>query len=323
MKRFLGVAVRCLVSGLLIFILAVPASRFISPRLPLVDITALPATLAAADPAALAGAVLLALASVLFIAGRWWLLVGSRSVPYHFLLRLTFIGIFFNNFLPTGAGGDLVKGYYLLHGRSGKLDLGLSIVMDRLVGVFSIMTLGYLAVIVNFDRLPGAAAWTVTAIFLALLFFLLLLAWRGLAVRLARRLGLEGWGRFGALLKRVYQGGRAYLEEPARLLGSLACSFGSQGLQLAAFYLVARALGTPVTFVSLCAYVPLVWSFALVPSLGGLGARETAYTLFFQGQMGRENALALGLIILGLTLTQSLVGGLLYFLGGGRWKTAS
>ncbi len=48
---------------------------------------------------------------------------------------LTFIGMFFNNFLPTSIGGDLVKAYYATKRSEKKLESFSAVFLDRLFGL--------------------------------------------------------------------------------------------------------------------------------------------------------------------------------------------
>jgi uncharacterized protein (TIRG00374 family) len=68
-------------------------------------------------------------------AYRWSIVLKKDVVlPYPKLLSIYFIGMFFNNFLPTVVGGDVIKGYYLYR-VIGKGDVSAaSILMDRYSG---------------------------------------------------------------------------------------------------------------------------------------------------------------------------------------------
>jgi len=319
MKRSVFTVARVIVSSLIIFLMVAPAAKIISPIFPLVDISGFPGIIRNAGKGFLLLATVFSLISTVMLVWRWKIVTLNHKLPFFFLLRLTFIGMFFNNFLPTGAGGDVVKGYYLLKGREKKLDLGISIFIDRLVGTLSIMTMGFVAILF-FPHLPRIAVYLINVIYISLLFFLLLSAWPGLGRILGKILFFHVWGKPAESIRRFYYGLHNYLQNPVPLLQALLVSFGCQLLIISANYLIAVSLKAPVPLSSFFVSIPLIWSFAAVPSLGGLGVRETGYLFFFQGQMGRENAFALSLIIFGFSLLNSTIGGLIYFLGGGKWQ---
>ncbi|MFH2068075.1 MAG: lysylphosphatidylglycerol synthase transmembrane domain-containing protein [Candidatus Omnitrophota bacterium] len=319
MRQHLLTTIRVAVSSLLIFLMVAPAAKIISPVFPLVDISGFSEIIRNTDKGFLLLAAVFSLISAVMLAWRWKIVILNNRLSFPFLLRLTFIGMFFNNFLPTGAGGDIVKGYYLLKGREKKLDLGISIFIDRLIGTLSIMTMGFVASLF-FPNLPRVTVYLIVIIYISILFFLLLSAWPELGRILGKVLFFHTWGKPAESIRRFYYGLHNYLQNPRPLLQALLVSFGCQLLIIDVNYLVALGLKAPVPLGSFFVSIPLIWSFAAVPSLGGLGVRETGYLLFFQGRMGRENAFALALIILGFSLLNSLIGGLIYFLGGGQWQ---
>ncbi|MCX5641839.1 MAG: lysylphosphatidylglycerol synthase transmembrane domain-containing protein [Candidatus Omnitrophica bacterium] len=319
MKRSIFAIVRVAVSSLLIFLMVAPAAKIISPIFPLVDISGFPEIIRNAGKGFLLLAIILSLVSAVMLAWRWKIVTLNHNLAFPFLLRLTFIGMFFNNFLPTGAGGDVVKGYYLLKGQERKLDLGISILMDRLVGILSILTMGFIALLFS-PHLPKTAVCLLAVIYISALFFLLISAWPGLGRILGKIFFFSAWGKPAKSVRHFYYGVHTYLQNPAPLLQALCVSFGGQLLIIGSNYLITLSLRAPVSLSSFFTSIPLIWAFAAIPSLGGLGVRETGYLFFFQGQMGRENAFALALIILSFSLLNSIIGGLIYFLGGGKWQ---
>jgi glycosyltransferase 2 family protein len=319
MKRSVFAVVRVVVSSLLIFLMVAPAAKIISPVFPLVNLSGFREIIRNTGKGFLFLAAIFSLISVAVLTWRWKIITLNNKLSFPFLLRLTFIGMFFNNFLPTGTGGDVVKGYYLLKGREKKLNLGISILMDRLVGTLSILTMGFIALLFS-PHLPKIDVYLIAVIYISALFFLLISAWPGLGRILGKILFFSAWGKPVESIRRFYYAVHNYLKNPLPLLQALCVSFGGQLLIIGANYLITFSLKTPVPLSSIFVSIPLIWSFATVPSLGGLGVRETGYLFFFQGQMGRENAFALSLIIFGFSLLNSTVGGVIYFLGGGKWQ---
>ena len=95
------------------------------------------ATLVAINPAWYAIALALFLLNVVLRAYRWHILLRSLddrpSLPY--LIYLYFVGYFFNNFIPTGFGGDVAKVLSLRQNYGRGTDALSSVVMDRLTGL--------------------------------------------------------------------------------------------------------------------------------------------------------------------------------------------
>ena len=73
------------------------------------------------------------------VALRWWLLLRSQAIFIKFsaAVRLHFLGLFYNNFLPSSVGGDLVRAWYVTHHTDKGFEAALSVFVDRVIGLVS------------------------------------------------------------------------------------------------------------------------------------------------------------------------------------------
>jgi len=115
------------------------------------DWNAFAATLKTVDRKLVAGAFLLMLVCVPFSAYKWQqiLKIHNQKFSLNLLTRWYFIAMFFNNFLPTGIGGD---GYRIWKAIDKKCPKGLSILAvlsERLSGIIILLGLGYFASIIS------------------------------------------------------------------------------------------------------------------------------------------------------------------------------
>ncbi|MBN1230695.1 MAG: flippase-like domain-containing protein [Anaerolineales bacterium] len=78
-----------------------------------------------------------------FYVARWHFLVTSAGMSFSFWtsLRLTFAGLFSNNFLPTTIGGDVVRFAGALQRKEDPIVSGATLVMDRLSGMITMALL--------------------------------------------------------------------------------------------------------------------------------------------------------------------------------------
>lgn len=188
-------------------------------------------------------------------------------------LRLYYVGMFYNLFLPGGIGGDAFKAYWL-HRREGAPVGGLvaGLLLDRGAGLAALLLVaGALGAIVLERAWPLAAMAGVAA------------GYAGV-VRLAFR-------RFTAIRWRV-----------------LTLSVGIQLLQGGTALVLAQALGGPGTVLVLLFYLSSV--AALLPiTIGGIGARELVF-LYGAEWTGHppEAGVALGLLFFALTAVSALAG---------------
>ena len=70
-------------------------------------------------------------------AYRWQVLLRAQDMytPYCRLVQLYYIGSFFNTFLPSGFGGDVVKTYELSRQTSSGASSVSTVLVDRLMGL--------------------------------------------------------------------------------------------------------------------------------------------------------------------------------------------
>ncbi|NBD35662.1 MAG: flippase-like domain-containing protein, partial [Chloroflexi bacterium] len=95
---------------------------------------------------------------------RWRALLHGLGLrpPFWQLLRLYLVGGFFNAFLPSGFGGDVVRVLELAQGEPTPAAVG-TVLVDRLAGILSLMVLG-LAALPFAPPLPAWLVWTFVAL---------------------------------------------------------------------------------------------------------------------------------------------------------------
>ncbi len=89
-------------------------------------------------------------------AVRWQILLRVQQIRLSFprLTGLFLTGMFYNQFLPGGTGGDIIKSYLLLKETPGhKAGALLAVVFDRLIGLVALVTITVTLVTLRFDLL--------------------------------------------------------------------------------------------------------------------------------------------------------------------------
>ena len=253
---------------------------------------------------------------------RWQVLLLSQGirVPTGRLLVLYLEGMFFNLFLPTLIGGDVVRGYriYALTNRS-EAALA-SVLVDRLAGFAGLLCIALLALGVGYPALRdpqiplliGGAALAFGGLIAAL-------GSDGLKDLFFRALTRYGLGRFTTAFRPLYEALHRYRGHGKALLAAFAISLVLQAAGILVFYLVARGLNVPVALRYCFLLLPLVIILAMLPvSIAGLGVREGGAVYLF-GKVGVDAASALGISLgwFAVTALTSSLGGLAFALGGG------
>lgn len=257
----------------------------------------------------------LSFAGILVRAVRWRALLVALGVhvPLGRLVYLYFAGAFFNTFLPTGFGGDVVRVLELSHGAQTTAVLG-TVVLDRLSGLLVLFGIALVALPFSFDLIPLKLWLTVGGLAAAGLVaggLILQGRWlRRLGRWLPGPLSLTGEGT----LARAYN---AVTACGWRAVGTaLFISFIFNTLLVLMNYLIARAVGVSLSLTYFLIFVPVLSVTLMLPiSVGGLGVREgVAAVLFTQVGVDEALAVAFSLAVYAITRITGLFGGLLFAL---------
>jgi uncharacterized membrane protein YbhN (UPF0104 family) len=271
-----------------------------------------------AAPPLLAAAFVVLLATSTVVALRWHLILSAEapSPGAVALLKIVLVGMFFNQVLPTGVGGDAVRVWRCC--RRG-IALGVavrSILLDRACG-YLVLILVYAANLPSLLRIlsdPRQKVAIVAVLAAGLLGFVALLLLDCLPQFLLR-LGLI------APLAALSRETRRLFMEPARSVAVLALSAVTMGFTILGFKLVADGVGSHLPLGNWIMIVPPVILIQLLPiSLAGWGVREAVLVVALASfGVPAEAALATS-VLLGLCLVASgLPGGLIWL---GNWDIA-
>jgi hypothetical protein len=215
---------------------------------------------------------------------RWQVLLDVQGIRLTFLesLRLTYIGWFFNNWLPGGTGGDFVKAYYIARQTRHKTEAVTVVFLDRLIGLVAVCMLGAAAVAVSWDDERVRIAQAIIGAFLvgvtgaAVFFYSRRLRALVRADRWLPRLPL--W----PVLQRVEQALLVYRQHKGRVALSLVYSWGTQAVGLLSMWWIATGLGSLAAWYHYFVNMPVVWiGWSLVPVPGGFGVAETLVQKLF------------------------------------------
>jgi uncharacterized protein (TIRG00374 family) len=257
------------------------------------------------------GAVLMAI-SLIVRAFRWHLVlhgVGS-SIRLSRLVELYLVGIFFNAFLPSGLGGDIVRAAEAAQDVEPSVAAS-TVLVDRLTGLLALFAMALVALPFRPAGFPIELAWTIGGICaLGLVTGFVLIDGRLLEVaiqRLPRSLRSSGNGfleKFAGAIDRC--GWRS-------LGGALVVSILFNLVQVGWWATTGLALGLSVPFSYYLLIVPIMALALLVPSIGGLGVRESLAPALLGGAgIIAEQAVALTLLVFALERVASLLGAPIY-----------
>ena len=254
---------------------------------------------------------------------RWQALLDALGIRVVFkeLLGLNFIGFLFNNILPSGIGGDVVKMYELSRDSHRGAESVNSVFVDRVIGLVAAQAMAVVAAIIGYRLLsPGVLAITIALFLFSLAVVWLLIQeslWEWL---LARLTFLKTWkgGKWEVKIRQLYLAFRAY--DRRTIVKAFVISLLFNATLVMSNYYVALAFGVNISMWYFWVYVPITSVITMIPiSLNGLGLREMGYVaLFTQAGVPRQVAFSMSLTIYSFTVISGLIGGVIYVVRGAR-----
>jgi uncharacterized protein (TIRG00374 family) len=261
-------------------------------------------------------------------AWRWDMLLAAQDVrvPFPRLIESFLVATFFNNFLPSNVGGDVIR-IADTAGPAGSRTLATTVVLlDRamgLLGLVLIAAVGASVAAATAHDVPGpvgastlwigliAATVVATPVFLAPEVL-------HIVIGPIRRLHPE-W--IDERMERLTGALERFRERPIAMVGCFAGAVLVQGALVIFYYTLARSLDIPIGLMPLALLVPISFVVQMLPvSINGFGVREAIFGLYF-ARLGLplSSAILLSLVGAAAIMLVSVAGALAYI---GRLRRA-
>jgi uncharacterized protein (TIRG00374 family) len=254
---------------------------------------------------------------LLISAYRWQILARAQGdrVPLMFLAKSYLVGTFFNNFLPTRFGGDIVRIWDGSRYSKSLVKSSAIIVVERMTGIIVLFVFALVASLFRLDmarKIPviwgalllGLAGLTVLALFFFPFFG------RGLEK-------VPAEGLFGTIAQKfiVFRTTvLGYKDKRAELARATLWAFLLQLNVILYYFLIGKALRLDIAILDYFIFIPIVLLIQIIPvTINGLGLREGAYIEIFKFYgIAPETALSFSIIEIAFGLGVGLVGGIIY-----------
>lgn len=265
---------------------------------------------------------LIAAGALLFgsnLLGAWqWsrlLKVVDTHIPFWKVCSYYHVGLFFNNFLPAGIGGDIARIADASRHGPTKTAAFSAVLMDRLIGMLAIASLALVMTLPVIDRFHLTLVYVAVVGFFALSVTLVWVVFHpALLPALERLLARVGLGSLGPHLEDLAARLAGFRARRGLFFGLFAVAALTQISRIGVHALVARGLGLQIPLVYFFLFVPLLAVIVSMPiSFNGIGVREGAGMVLF-GLVGVERAAAFSLQFLTylVMVAVSLLGGLAF-----------
>src|SRR5437867_1452122 len=251
---------------------------------------------------------------------RWHLLLDAQQVPVgrRSLLGSFMVATFFNNFLPSNIGGDVIRISDTAGPAQSTTRAAAVVLTDRALGLMALVFVAALgasaAGAVHPAALPIWPVWLWVG-------FLAFAAASAPAVfapdgfgRLLRPLTVFHPEWVGNRIEKVTDVLSRFRAQPGALAGCFAWAIFVQLTMVVFYFAVAYALHLNLSISDLAVIVPLSFVVQMLPiSVNGFGVREATFTFYFT-RIGQpiESALLVSLVPQALIMLFSLTGAAVY-----------
>ena len=262
-------------------------------------------------------------------AWRWQLLLDVQRIPVRFghLTNSFLVATFFNNFLPSNIGGDVVRVADTAPYAGSKTLATTIVLIDRVIGLIALLAVAAgasaLAALAGVPLTGVGYIWISLVVVLSALMFVLCYPER-FARFMHRVAGGHGEGIQARLLNLLGAIAR-FAEQPRPLGVAFAGALAVQFLLVLFYVCAARSLAVPLPLLAASVVVPVSLAVQMIPvSINGFGVREAVFAFFFASLgLNVGSALTLSLGSAALIMLFSLIGGGVFLLRRGRFSPPS
>jgi len=263
MKKYLSLSLKILISSILLLYL------FLS-----YDLSNLLKLISSSNPTYLIFAIFFILINYLFSSVRWYYLLLYDKPSLLFMIKLYFVGTFFNNFLPTSIGGDAYKIYKLGEKISSKTNAFTATFLERFIGMFALIVISLYGFLTFSD--VGVLSFLFIFILGLLSFIIFMIFYPKFKFKPIKLL------RFFDILDKIHASFLRYRHHKRLIFISLLASFIVQVSSVLTQFFVFKSLGIDIPLNFAFFAFPLIFlSGYAIPSINSLGSQEILYTTFF------------------------------------------
>ncbi|MCK5566983.1 MAG: flippase-like domain-containing protein, partial [Actinomycetia bacterium] len=256
--------------------------------------------------------------AISFIVFRWGTLLKAHNIfiSNRFLWQSALIGFFYNNLLPSSAGGDFYRVYDIKQNKSVPVNEGIaSVVMERVIGTLSsiiLLIVAYFIGLFNYFTRNAALGLIVSGLVI-ILFFIALFFPRLFKLNLLLN-KFRIFSKIRPRLKEFHVILIGYRHKIKYLVISFLFTMLIQVFFFISYNSISLALGLELRFYVFIFIIPFVSLVSSVPvTIGGIGIRENALVFAVTSfGIAQGQATLFSLILLAIILIIGMIGGIIY-----------
>ncbi|HEY5474688.1 MAG TPA: lysylphosphatidylglycerol synthase transmembrane domain-containing protein [Candidatus Limnocylindrales bacterium] len=258
------------------------------------------------------------LLQMLVATWRWNVLLVPQGIDIgqRRLLSSYLVATFFNNFLPSNIGGDVIRIRDTAGPAQSRTLAATIVLIDRGIGLMGLVLVAAVGATAagGAGTVPVLPSWLWAGFLLATLISApAIIAPAGVA-RLLQPLTVFHPEWVGDRITRITDALGRFRERPASLFNAFAGAVLVQALLVLFYVAVAHSLNIPISVSHMAVIVPISFVVQMLPvSVNGFGVREATFSFYFS-RLGLpiESAMALSLGSTALVMLFSLSGAAVY-----------
>lgn len=266
-------------------------------------------------------AFLLSILGVVLSSKKLQILLKGKKEDLDILtvVKYYYIGKFFNSFLPSTIGGDVVKANKISKKIMKPMEAYSSVFMERYTGLIALIGLSIISSLLYIKNLPEDVLILIYLVFLPSIVFLAILITNKATMKRFRFI-YKHFLRLPILanpkdkIERLYDSINCYKENKKEVIYAILFSFLFHITVIIQNLFLAHSLGVSAPLYYFFIFIPICTILLFIPiSIRGLGMREVLYVHFFtQIGVGSEEAFSMSFLMQILITIGSSIGGIFY-----------
>lgn len=261
--------------------------------------------------------------AIILCLNRWQMLLIGANV--NLSLKRTAVsfltGLFFNLFLPSAIGGDVIRTMHLSGHTKKPKEVAATVLVDRLSGSIGMVLIAIIAILIGGNYIKDTSVFISVAVLSLVLGGGVLVVFNNFIYQKISKF-LHRGGKIREMIKELHQEVYLFKHRPQIIINNLILSLLIQFTAPLTFFILSKALNYHIDFIYFLVFVPVVLAISMLPvSIGGLGLREASLMFFFtRAGLSGEHGFILSLLIFSFTVVIGLIGGVVYvFTFHPRW----
>ncbi|NIM90247.1 MAG: flippase-like domain-containing protein [Candidatus Aminicenantes bacterium] len=254
---------------------------------------------------------------LLISAYRWQILIRAQgdSVPLGFLAKSYLVSSFFNNFLPTRIGGDVIRIWDGSRYSRSLVKSSAVIVVERLTGIIVLFVFALIASLIRLEMAQQIPVIWVSLLVGILGLLLIALFFTPVSKKLLER--IPDKGIFQKIKPKVFtfrDTALIYRDKKAHFFKAMFWALLLQINVILHYFLIGKALHLEIQLIDYFIFIPIIHLILIIPiTISGFGLREGAYIEIFRFYgISASAAVSFSFIDVIFQLVVGLVGAVIY-----------